>query len=82
MEGRSQLRLLVTIFLSVIIVGASCIAFTVWSVSHNNRQWCELLTPLNSAYQSAERSSSGPPLTPTGKRVAHAVEVLHENFNC
>lgn len=43
---------------------------------NNNRQWCELLTPLDSAY------SSTPPATELGKRVAEAIHRLHKNFGC
>lgn len=42
----------------------------------NNRQWCELLIPLDKAY------SSTPPATELGRKVAESIHKLHNNFGC
>jgi uncharacterized protein involved in cysteine biosynthesis len=42
----------------------------------NNRQWCELLSPLDKAY------SSTVPATELGKKVAEAIHKLHNSFEC
>lgn len=67
-------------FASVIVMVTVSILYTGYSNRENNRQWCELLTPLDSAYTSTDPGTQ--PQTELGRRVARAIHRLHDNFNC
>ena len=48
------------------------------TVRNNNRQWCDLMTTLDSAYSDPNAT----PTTELGKRVAIAISKLRDTFEC
>lgn len=86
-RDRNLLRTLLITLLSAVIVSVSGVVYTGVTQSknneelhqqqiENNRQWCELLTPLDNAY------SSTPPATQLGRNVAAAIHKLRQSFEC
>lgn len=67
---------LLSTLLSAVAVSVSGVIYTGISNDRNNRQWCELLAPLNTAYKSE------PPQTELGKQVAKAIAKLYNSFEC
>lgn len=65
-------------FVSALVVSVAGVVYTGISQEQNNRQWCELLSPLDNAYT----NPSTPPATELGKKVAEAIHKLHRNFGC
>lgn len=74
-------------FVSALVVSVATIVYTGITqannnerinqvITDNNRQWCELLSPLDKAY------SSGVPSTELGKVVANAIHRIHDKFEC
>lgn len=76
MKNRSLLWTLLISLLSAVSVSVGGVVYTGLSNAETNRQWCELLTPLETAY------SSAPPQTELGRRVALAIHGLAERFDC
>ena len=76
MPHRRMAWMLLAFVLSLVGVSVAGVVYTGLSVQENNRQWCELLVPLNRAY------SSTPPATDLGKQVALAIERLTTRFGC
>lgn len=61
---------------SSLAVSIAGVIYTGLSTQDNNRQWCELLGTLDSAY------SSTPPTTDLGRRVAGSIHTLNVRFGC
>lgn len=62
--------------LCAVTVAVAGIIYTGQSNAANNRQWCELLTTLDTAY------SSTPPQSELGRKVATSITKLKNNFEC
>jgi hypothetical protein len=62
--------------LSAVAVAVFSVVYTGQTNEENNRQWCELLTTLDTAY------SATPPQTPTGQRLARSIRSLTRSFDC
>lgn len=76
MRNRSLAWMLLISFCSAVVVSVAGVIYTGHSNQENNRQWCELLTPLDRAY------SSSPPQTELGRQVARSIHNLTERFGC
>lgn len=70
------LWIILACFVSVVAVTISGIFYTNHVQRDTNRQWCELLRPLDKAY------SETPPATELGRDVANALHSLYIKFNC
>lgn len=75
-KNRSLLWSMLISFLCALVISLSGIIYTGQSNADNNRQWCELLTTLDTAY------SSTPPQSELGLKVARSIHQLKENFGC
>lgn len=75
-KDRSLLKALAVALASAIVVSVSGVIYTGISNQENNRQWCELLVPLDNAYTTQQPAST------LGKSVAAAIHRLRNNFHC
>jgi hypothetical protein len=57
-------------------MGITAILYAGHVDSESNKQWCDLLVPLDNAYQET------PPTTPVGRNIADAMHRIRQNFEC
>lgn len=76
MRNGGRAWMLLMCLASALVVSIAGVVYTGHSNQENNRQWCELLTPLDRAY------SSTPPATELGREVARAIHGLSLRFGC
>lgn len=75
-KNRGLLWSVLLSLLSALAVSIAGVVYTGQSNAENNRQWCELLNTLDTAY------SSTPPKTELGKKVAIKIHELRIDFGC
>jgi hypothetical protein len=87
MKDRTTAKLVIACFLSAFVASGTSIVYTGVSQANNNeelqnereatdRQWCELLAPLDKAY------STTLPATELGRSVARAIHNIADKFDC
>jgi hypothetical protein len=75
-KDRRLLWSLLSTFVAALAVSVFSVVYSGQTAAENNRQWCELLTTLDTTY------ASTPPTTDLGKRVAKSINDLRESFGC
>lgn len=74
--NRSVLYALVVVFATVLAVAA----LSIWYANHvqreSNRNWCDLVTTLDAAYQ------ANPPQSPIGRQLAADMHNLRVRLGC
>lgn len=71
---------MITALASAVAVAVSSIVYTGLSISNNNQRWCDLLAPLDEAYNSGNPATA--PQTPLGRKVAASIHKLSDEFGC
>jgi hypothetical protein len=81
--SRARWYALVAVLVTMLLIGASNVAYTNSAVARqreqqreNDRRWCALLVPLDEAYRAT------PPGTQTGRDVAAAIHTQRVAFHC
>jgi hypothetical protein len=79
-KDRKLIWTMITALTSAVIAAVSSIVYTGVSISNNNERWCDLLSPLNSAYNSGDPATA--PQTELGRKVAASIHKLSNEFGC
>lgn len=74
--NRSVLYALAVVFVSVIVVAAMSIWYANHVAEESNRNWCDLVTTLDAAYQ------ANPPQSPIGRQLAADMHNLRVRLGC
>jgi hypothetical protein len=67
---------LIVAYICTVAMGIVAVQWANRIDQESNHQWCELIVPLDTAYQSAV------PATELGRKVAAAVARLRDSFDC
>lgn len=74
--SRSTLRILVTIYVSILSVVGAGIWYTNYTADLNNRRWCGTLGVFHRSYQ------QNPPQTEAGRDIRRQLDQLYTDFHC
>jgi hypothetical protein len=73
---RAYVYSLIMTYVSCVVIAVGAVLYANYVDRNSNRQWCDLVVPLDQAY------TSQVPTTELGRTVARAIHRIRDSFEC